>query len=207
MPHRYILGILNNIHNRSINSATPNGPGKHSRILEDEKILKKIHVHWIVYIPAMLAAAVSASLFLILLIYSNSLAAKVGLAPEVIVVSAFVIFSFIFTAVANNLIFTWYNFYILTDHRLIHIRLEKNFTYQAEEYFLMRIKYLDSRRLGLFSMLLNYGEVDIDLDIGNGSYDCIMKRVPNPTQITTQMNQLIEKKYGNIQSHQLNATH
>lgn len=207
MPHRYILGILNNIHNRSINSATPNGPEKHSRILEDEKILKKIHVHWIVYLPTLIAGGICVSLFMIALIYSYSLGTKLNVTHEVVVILFLLLFAIVFSFLINSLIFSWFNFYLLTDHRLIHISLDKNFTYQAEEYFLARIKYIDSRRLGLFSMLLNYGEIDIDLDIGNGGYDCIMRRIPRPTEVTTLINNLIEKKYGNIQNNQHGNTH
>lgn len=207
MPHRYVIGILKNIHDRFAAILKVTDKETHSRILSDEKILEKIHVHWIVYIPALIAIVVSISAFSLLLLYSSVISAKIGIPNNVTIISIMLIFSFIFTAILSNLMYTWYNFYLLTDHRLIHVHLEKNFTYQAEEFFLARIKYIDSRRLGLFSMLLNYGEVDIDLDIGNGGYDCIMKRVPHPTQITKKMNNLIERKYGSVQSHQLGTTY
>ena len=156
----------------------------------DEDIVLIVRTHWIAYVPDILIIALVLILPLILLILSTKI---IFLGTTVFYLGMFLL-SF---AIASTLMLTtflkwYYTVHIVTDQRIVVIKMNSAFYHSYAEAQLEKIEDITHQHVGFLGTFFDVGDVSIDT-AGHG-VDFTLRMLPHPREMQDILNDLLEMK-------------
>ncbi len=159
--------------------------------LAGETIMHRVRMHWIVHVPAIMIFGVFSGITVALTIYHQAFTEMLNLAPHSWISIVLVLFVLSSAIISNSFLIWFYNYYIITDCRIMHFRIKNGFHYEAEEIMLDRIKYVDVRRPSLIALIINYGHLELGVDLNTDISIFRIRWIKSPHQLMHDLNKII----------------
>jgi hypothetical protein len=165
--------------------------GGAKKLVQNEILIKKIRMHWIVQIPPMLIFLCTIGLSVIAIMYHAQIVKVLNLAWYSWMTIVLVLFAIAVAIISNTFLIWFYNYYVVTTHRIIHFWIKNGFHYEAEEIMLDRVKYIDVHRPSLFALILNYGHLELGVDLNTETSIFKLKWIKSPHKIMHELNKVM----------------
>lgn len=152
----------------------------------DEDIVLIVRTHWIAYVPHMF--------FVLLTILLLSLSKYLDfLGSPAIYIGMMILGLLIGLNVAITTILKWYyTVNILTDQRIVVIRMENALNHSYAEAQLEKIEDVTHTTMGFWGNLFDVG--DVKIDTAGHEVDFTLKTLPRPRELQDVINDLLEMK-------------
>lgn len=158
----------------------------------DEDIVLIVRTHWVAFVPHMIFVLLLLLIPLLLLALSFQITV---LGSVVLHIGILVMCLALAFNVAVTTILKWYyTVNIITDQRIVVIRMENAFYHSYAEAQLEKIENVTHTNVGIISTLFDVGDVKIET-AGHG-VDFSMKTLPRPRELQDVINDLLEMKQG-----------
>jgi len=156
----------------------------------DEDIVLIVRRHWIAYIPDMFIILLVLLVPLILLLLSTKL---VFLGSPVLYIGMFVLSIALGSTLILSTILKWYyTIHIVTDQRIIIVKMNNAFYHSYSEAQLEKIEDINHKHVGFLGTFFDVGNLDIDT-AGHG-VDFTLSMLPRPREMQDILNDLLEMK-------------
>lgn len=160
-----------------------------------EEIVLIVRTHWIAYVPDLFFVLVSL-LFPILLIALSKemdLLGSAALYVGVLVVGGLLALNIFVTTILR----WYYTVNIITDQRIVVVRMENAFNHSYAEAQLEKIEDVTHTTMGFWGNFLDVG--DVKIDTAGHEVDFHLSTLPRPRELQDVINDLLEmKQKGNI---------
>lgn len=156
----------------------------------DEDIILIVRSHWIAFVPHLLFIVLLCLIPLVFLYigpYVPFLGTKM-LFLGMLIVSLIAAFNILVTTILK----WYYTVNILTDQRIVVVRMENAFYHSYAEAQLEKIEDVTHTNIGILGTLFDVGNVQIDT-AGHG-VDFYLKTLPRPRELQDVINDLLEMK-------------
>lgn len=156
----------------------------------DEDIVLIVRTHWIAYVPHMFFVLLTILLPILLLSLSKYLD---FLGSPAIYIGMMILGLLIGLNVAITTILKWYyTVNILTDQRIVVIRMENALNHSYAEAQLEKIEDVTHTTMGFWGNLFDVG--DVKIDTAGHEVDFTLKTLPRPRELQDVINDLLEMK-------------
>ena len=156
----------------------------------EEDIILVIRSHWIAYVPGGMFAL----LFLLLPILIISLSNAINLfnSPSVYIGMLIVGIILCINIFVTTILKWYYTVNIITDQRIIVVRVDNAFYHLYSEAQLEKIEDVSHKPIGFWSNIFDVG--DVDIDTAGHEVDFHLKTLPKPRELQDILNDLLEMK-------------
>ncbi len=156
----------------------------------DEDIVLVVRAHWIAYLPDffIILLVLLSPILLLFLSRSYPLIGTQVLYIGMIILSIGVAF----TLLLSTLLKWYYTVNIITDQRIVVIKMDNAFHHSYAEAQLEKIEDMTHHHLGFIGTFFDVGDVQIDT-AGHG-VDFVLRMLPRPREMQDILNDLLEMK-------------
>lgn len=156
----------------------------------DEDIVLVARRHWIAYVPDMLVILLVFIVPLILLLLSSKYP---FIGSTVLYLGMLVLAVGIGSTLILSTILKWYyTIHIVTDQRIIIVKMNNAFYHSYSEAQLEKIEDINHKHVGFLGTFFDVGNLDIDT-AGHG-VDFTLTMLPRPREMQDILNDLLEMK-------------
>lgn len=156
----------------------------------DEDIVLIVRRHWIAYLPDIFIILLVLLVPLILLLFSTKL---VFLGSPVLYIGMFVLSIALSSTLVLSTILKWYyTIHIVTDQRIVVVKMNNAFYHSYSEAQLEKIEDINHKHVGFLGTFFDVGNLDIDT-AGHG-VDFTLSMLPRPREMQDILNDLLEMK-------------
>jgi len=157
---------------------------------KDEEIVLIVRRHWIAYIPDLLIVLLVLLLPLLLLLFSSFIPI---LGTPILYTGMFVLSIGIASTLLLTTFLKWYyTIHIVTDQRIVIIKMNNAFFHSYSEAQLEKIQDITHQHVGFLGTFFDVGNLGIDT-AGHG-VDFLLTMLPKPRDMQDILNDLLEIK-------------
>lgn len=155
----------------------------------DEEVVLIARKHWIALFPSVcLTISVALLPFIYMLITLQMESFSVILYIGVWIVALTLAFNMLITTALR-----WhYTVAIVTDQRIVSIRMDNAFYHSYSEAQLEKIEDVTHTTIGFLGSIFDYG--DVQIDTAGHDVDFILTKIPRPRELQDVINDLLEMK-------------
>lgn len=159
--------------------------------IDNEIVLEKVRMHWIVHLPALIVFSGILTISLLLANYHEQFTSFFNLSHNSWITIVLTLFSISIAILSKTILLWLYNYYIVTNCRILHCRIQNGFHYEAEEIMLDRVKYVEVNRPGLLALIINFGHLELGVDLNAKISIFRLKWIKAPHKLMHQLNEII----------------
>ncbi|MFA5622676.1 MAG: PH domain-containing protein [Candidatus Dojkabacteria bacterium] len=156
----------------------------------DEDIVLVVRAHWIAYLPDLFVILL-VLLLPVLLLFLSGFYPLIG--TQVLYIGMIILsIGVAFTLLLSTLLKWYYTVNIITDQRIVVIKMNNAFHHSYAETQLEKIEDMTHHHLGFLGTFFDVGDVEIDT-AGHG-VDFVLRMLPRPREMQDILNDLLEMK-------------
>jgi hypothetical protein len=156
----------------------------------DEDIAFVVRTHWIAYFPEMLATVFVLLLPLILMPLSSTF--PVLGSPTLYLGVMVLAFGIAFTIFTTTLLRWYYTVNIITDRRIVVMKMTSAFHHSYAQARLEKIEDITHSHVGLLGTFFDVG--DVQVDTAGHEIDFTLRLLPKPRELQDIMHELLDMK-------------